>query len=250
MKKILIAILLVWNNAYSQTDCVDLSSYTTQYMEFVSNDDNSFPVGTSFLTSAGNGWINYIKLNNNDTYDSIVGNVLYYSGGIGIDVAGPLCSNRTLTFFSGNTNELKVDQTVVFSQNNPQPQFNGTNFTVTWNGNETFEVTGEFQMISLFGSQNTLYDVCFICEGLGFDDQNLGFILYPNPVIDKFSVNGCTEEAQLEILDISGKIVLQEKVMVGDNEINTSSLNEGIYSVRIIINSTEVKYGKIIKISI
>jgi hypothetical protein len=247
MKKILIVIVLVCNISYSQTDCVDLNSYTTQYMEFVSNDDNSFPVGTSFLTSSGNGWINYIKLNNNDTYDSIVGNVLYFSGGIGIDVAGPLCSNRTLTFSSGNINELIVDQTVVFSQNNPQPQFNGTNFTVNWNGNETFEVTGEFQMISLFGSQNTLYDVCFICEGLGFDDQNLGFTLYPNPVIDKFSIHGCKEDALLEIMDISGQIVLQEKIIVGDNEINTSFLKAGVYNVRVSQDNTDATYLKIIK---
>jgi hypothetical protein len=247
MKKFLISIVLFCNYSFSQTDCVDLSSYTTQYMEFVSNDDSSFPVGGSFLTSSGNGWINYIKLNNNDTYDSIVGNVLYYSGGIGIDVAGPLCSSRTLTFSSGNLNELKIDQTVVFSQNNPQPQFNGTNFTVNWNGNETFEVTGQFQMISLFGNQNTLYDVCFICEGLGVEDKTPEFSVFPNPIFDKLFIHIYEQEATVDITDITGKIVLCEKIFTGNNEINTSFLKEGVYNVRITSNNIDVKYLKVIK---
>ncbi len=247
MKKILIAILLVCNNAYSQTDCVDLSSYTTQYMEFVSNDDNSFPVGASFLTSSGNGWINYIKLNNNDTYDSIVGNVLYYSGGIGIDVAGPLCSNRTLTFSSENLNELKVDQTVVFSQNNPQPQFNGTNFSVNWNGSETFNVVGDFQLISLFGNQNTLYDVCFICEGLGLNQGVLNSKFFPNPVKDKLNIHTTDEIAFIEVSDITGKIVLSERLIDTYSEINMSFLKEGVYSLRLIRNNGSSFFSKIIK---
>lgn len=250
MKKIFALSILFCNAAHAQTDCIDLNSYTTQYLEFVTNDDSSFPVGTSFLTSSGNGWINYIKLDNTDTYDSIVGNVLYYSGGIGIDVAGPLCSNRTLTFSSGNLNELRVDQTVVFSQNNPPSQFNGPNFTVNWNGTETFEVTGDYQLISLIGNQNTLYDVCFVCEGLGLNEDFSNYKVFPNPVIDILSVQISDEDALLHITDVTGQIVLTEKLSFGNNEINTSSLKDGVYGVRIIRNNGDLINLKTIKTQI
>ena len=242
MKKFFVAIVLFSNSVFAQTDCVDLNVYTTQYLEFVTNDDSSFPVGTSFLTSSGNGWINYIKLDNADTYDSIIGNVMHYSGGVGIDVAGPLCSNRTLTFSSGNLNELRVDGAVIFSQGNPQNQFTGANYTVNWNGGETFEITGNFQLISLFGNQNTLYDVCFICEGLGLMEDFTSYKVYPNPVNDRLCIETLDGFTKVEIMDITGKIVLTEIVFGGTSEINTSLLKAGVYCVRLKQNNNGLVY--------
>jgi hypothetical protein len=247
MKKFFVLIILFSNSVFAQTDCVDLNVYTTQYLEFVTNDDSSFPVGSSFLTSSGNGWINYIKLDNADTYDSIVGNVMHFSGGVGINVAGPLCSNRTLTFSSGNLNELRVDGTVIFNQGNPQNQFIGTNYTVNWNGGETFEIIGEYQLISLFGNQNTLYDVCFVCEGLGLTQDVINYLVYPNPVTDYLYIKCSDAVTSVDVLDISGKVILSEKVIGSTSEINTSSLKVGIYHVRFMQDNGEFLYFKIIK---
>jgi hypothetical protein len=247
MKRVFLIVVLFSNSLIAQTDCVDLNGYTTQYLEFVSNDDSSFPVGSSFLTSSGTGWINYIKLDNTDTYDSIVGNVLHYSGGIGINVAGPLCSNRTLTFSCGNLNELRVDNTAVFNQGNPQNQFVGPNFTVNWNGGETFEIIGDYQLISLFGNQNTLYDVCFICEGLGLIDYLLPNMVYPNPVKEKLFINTLNAILSVDIYDISGNIILSTNEFWGVFEINTALLKAGVYQMRFTLESGEFLYSKIIK---
>ena len=249
MKRIFAFSFLICNTMFSQTDCVDLSVYTTQYLDFVTNDDNAFPVGSSFLTSSGNGWINYIKLDNNDTYDSIVGDVLYFSGGIGIDVSGPLCSNRSLTFSSGSLDQLIIDGIVVFNQSNPQSQFSSANFTVNWNGLETYEVIGNFQQMNIYGNQNSLFDVCFVCQGLSVQDNLSEIEIYPNPFIDQLFFQVPNQNYRVQILDLYGKLVFECLLQNDISTLNLSFLNNGLYNLRLSNENLKVSNYKILKCS-
>lgn len=77
-------------------------------------------------------------------------------------------------------------------------------------------------------------------------------VVYPNPVKDEFTLRlptNCDNNIQLEILDIAGKVIINEKVNTANlNEINVpcQQLNKGLYLVRLMSNNL-VFTKKIIK---
>ncbi|HEX6192331.1 MAG TPA: T9SS type A sorting domain-containing protein [Chitinophagaceae bacterium] len=60
------------------------------------------------------------------------------------------------------------------------------------------------------------------------------FVLYPNPVTDKIFVRmHYNMPANLEMIDIKGRIVMRRKILSPLTEIQVSTLSKGIYAVRI-----------------
>ena len=79
------------------------------------------------------------------------------------------------------------------------------------------------------------------------EDALLGFSLYPNPTTTSFSVT--TNVSDIEIYDLTGKLV---KSFKGDfnrmDSFDISSLNTGIYIVKVENNNNQVKTTKLVKL--
>jgi hypothetical protein len=55
--------------------------------------------------------------------------------------------------------------------------------------------------------------------------------IYPNPVVESFRINGITAPTEVIITDLSGRIVLQQTVEVGES-VAAGNLPKGVYLVR------------------
>jgi hypothetical protein len=75
----------------------------------------------------------------------------------------------------------------------------------------------------------------------------INYLVYPNPVTDYLYIKCSDAVTSVDVLDISGKVILSEKVIGSTSEINTSSLKVGIYHVRFMQDNGEFLYFKIIK---
>lgn len=53
--------------------------------------------------------------------------------------------------------------------------------------------------------------------------------LYPNPVKDQLNITLSTDEANLKIYDIDGKLIINESLTSRENTIDTSNLKSGLY---------------------
>ena len=58
------------------------------------------------------------------------------------------------------------------------------------------------------------------------------FGVYPNPAVDQITVTGAALNAQLEVFDATGKLVLAERMQGG--RLSVASLIPGVYQVRVI----------------
>jgi len=102
-----------------------------------------------------------------------------------------------------------------------------------------------------------IFDPCpsFVVTGISTNtDEKLNIKLYPNPVIDKLHIeykSNSVENITVQINSLEGKRVItkQMSALTGQNrfEINTSSLNEGIYVLNIYSNSNLTHVYKLVK---
>jgi Secretion system C-terminal sorting domain/Outer membrane protein Omp28 len=63
--------------------------------------------------------------------------------------------------------------------------------------------------------------------------------VYPNPASDfiQIEVDGMTNDADISILDINGKIILKGTIRIRDNTFNVSSLTNGVYLLQVDNNN-------------
>ena len=73
------------------------------------------------------------------------------------------------------------------------------------------------------------------------ENDAVSFNLYPNPANDKICVEAANA-AEVQILDMAGRMVMKVNVVEGINNINVSDLNSGVYFVK--MNNTVVKFVK------
>jgi hypothetical protein len=64
-------------------------------------------------------------------------------------------------------------------------------------------------------------------------DQEIGFKLYPNPANNQFNINGISSESNVELIDLTGKLLVTQKAMGNTITISTENINNGVYFVRI-----------------
>lgn len=62
------------------------------------------------------------------------------------------------------------------------------------------------------------------------ENKMLDVQVYPNPVVDQLNFT-LTEQAKVQVIDLSGKTVMQQDVTVGNSSINVADLNQGMYIV-------------------
>src|SRR5690625_662774 len=71
--------------------------------------------------------------------------------------------------------------------------------------------------------------------------------LYPNPADDFLHIENLTEPVQIEIYDLSGKILLSQEINEAEKRVNLSRLGEGIYLYQLRQQGQKVKTGKLVK---
>ena len=72
----------------------------------------------------------------------------------------------------------------------------------------------------------------FFSPSGGIDDVNSSAIrLYPNPATDKVTLTVAVQ-GQVDIIDVTGRLVMKRQVFVGDNTLDVSSLPNGLYYVK------------------
>ncbi|MBZ0242984.1 MAG: T9SS type A sorting domain-containing protein, partial [Bacteroidales bacterium] len=54
--------------------------------------------------------------------------------------------------------------------------------------------------------------------------------VYPNPVVDQLNFT-LAEQAKVQVIDLSGKTVMQQEAVAGNSTLNVADLNQGIYIV-------------------
>ncbi|HLS30486.1 MAG TPA: T9SS type A sorting domain-containing protein [Flavobacteriaceae bacterium] len=70
---------------------------------------------------------------------------------------------------------------------------------------------------------------------------------YPNPVEDILYIENLSEPAEIEIYNLSGKVLLSQLVNEATKQVNLSRLAEGVYFYQIHQNEKAVKTGKLVK---
>ena len=71
--------------------------------------------------------------------------------------------------------------------------------------------------------------------------QTTQVFVFPNPVLDNFTIGGITENTFLQITDLHGRVVLQQTVAPNE-QISAGHLSAGVYLVR--VNGETVKIVK------
>lgn len=89
-----------------------------------------------------------------------------------------------------------------------------------------------------------------IVSGIEDNDINLAFAVYPNPTADfvVLSVqNANTLNMTYALFDIEGKLIEKQEVNGSQTTIAMKDLANGIYFIKVLRKSTEVKIFKVIK---
>ena len=139
----------------------------------------------------------------------------------------------TQLVFSGSSGTFDLNVNGVFKGTIPYSATEQT--TVIPNIDVTGSVTIVFDNNSS-GSNRVMFDdltwTCF--SALAVDDFTLENIkIYPNPASGNTLTIDTLEEVTISVFDILGKQVLKAQVSRGDNQIDISDLNSGIYMIRL-----------------
>jgi len=119
---------------------------------------------------------------------------------------------------------------------NNQPIAGATNVSYTATASGSYAVT-----VTQNGCSKTSACLSVGTLGTGAFARN-GWSIYPNPSDDQLFI-ALTEATQITIIDANGKIIRKERLKVGTNTINVSSLTAGVYFIKSASGAT-VKFVK------
>jgi hypothetical protein len=111
----------------------------------------------------------------------------------------------------------------------PIPGANAQTFFPTQNGDYAFIITE---------GSCTDTSICFAVTGVGINqgEDNQTVVLYPNPTSSRLYISFATTQnnIQLEVMDLSGKIILQEQMSQQQKvSIDTDQLSSGMYYIKV-----------------
>lgn len=106
----------------------------------------------------------------------------------------------------------------------------GANVTVSPNVTSTYTITGT----DINGCSNvaTLTQVVDACTGLSESAIAAGFNVYPNPSAGEFTIEG-VNGAQLEVVDLTGKVVYTNTINGGKVTLNMNNASNGVYFLKL-----------------
>ncbi len=72
--------------------------------------------------------------------------------------------------------------------------------------------------------------------------------VFPNPANDMVTIDGVEDDAEVCIIDVSGRIVKKEKLVKGRNVVNIADLISGVYQLQLTTVSGEQMYTRLVKV--
>jgi hypothetical protein len=85
--------------------------------------------------------------------------------------------------------------------------------------------------------------------GIEEENTNLDVMIYPNPAIDKLTiVSEESNEFQVIITDVQGRIVFNKKIGMGSHELSISNWSNGIFYVTLKRGSGQIITKRLVKI--
>ena len=129
----------------------------------------------------------------------------------------------------------------------------GEDITVTIDGTDVFINQAQVIVPDLDADNGVVHviDSVLVPMALSVDILNAkehGILIAPNPAQDYFNIQfaqGWQDNAQLQLYDASGRIVIQGDIVMGNQDFDISELNTGLYLVR-INTPTAIYYDKLI----
>lgn len=114
----------------------------------------------------------------------------------------------------------------------------------------TFTDTYYYVVESIYGCIDTAYITIHVLDDLSIDklDAQVEVKFYPNPFNSSLSIESDLVITKVEIIDISGRIVFEEKFESFLNILNLNELSQGLYTVNVFgIENELMKTNLIIK---
>lgn len=160
------------------------------------------------------------------TFDDGNGNIITQTQNVSISTIDASVTVNAATITANNTNPGVTYQWVDCDNGNqPIPNANGVSYTPTNTGNYAVEISDD-------GCSEL--SVCTMIDFSGLNQLSSESIqVFPNPASTKLNII-TTVEGLLDFYDVSGKLVLSQKVKKGDNDLNVSQLAIGTYSAHLI----------------
>ena len=91
-------------------------------------------------------------------------------------------------------------------------------------------------------------DVCKVVTNINSNNfQTSEIVVSPNPFENEINLI-VNHDVIVQILDVNGIVYLESSLAKGNATLNTSSLNKGIYLLKVISNNNEIEYKKIVRL--
>lgn len=172
-----------------------------------------------------------------DGSGKIVNLVNFNSGMNGLEPSG----NSTYAYNGTNLSEVI------------EKSWNGTAFeneskaVVNYNGNAVASVFFFDWLGSDYETDHSMR-ILFTAGSVGLAKANsLEMVnMYPNPALESVTFEGISSQATVLIMDIQGKILMNETIDASHNSLSLASLNTGIYLVK-IQNGSQVAVKRLVK---
>lgn len=95
---------------------------------------------------------------------------------------------------------------------------------------------------------DNVFQILGECNSLGVDDESKSdFSYYPNPVKNTLTINAEKNVKSIDIYNMTGQTVFNQKLISNNSTFNISSLTAGIYMVKVVLENGQVETFKIIK---
>ncbi len=142
--------------------------------------------------------------------------------------AGPYCVGSTIALSAsgGGTYAWSGPLSYTSSVQNP----NITNASLAQAG--IYTVTTTFSGCAKTATTNIVVNTC---TGVEESEVLREILVYPNPASTYFTLSNVVEGTSINIIDVTGKVVVSNLVIDGDNTITieTSNLSNGIYNIQL-----------------
>jgi PKD repeat protein len=118
---------------------------------------------------------------------------------------------------------------------------------ITWALEGKYDVT--LTVTNDYGSDTETKEEYIDVQPIGITEIDLDGLIkvYPNPAYGMLNIENATgEDINLSIYTLTGQQIIESRVHEGTSQLNLESLEAGIYFVRYITESQQVKTGKLI----
>ena len=153
-------ILILSFSLFGQSDCINFGNYDNAFLNDVSTDNVTYPIGDAFITE---GDIQLIKPDGTTLYQNIdsAQNEMLYIGNLGIDVSSSNFGCRKLTFGLTGASTVIVDGESIPASGTYT--YNGSGWTATCAlGTSVYEFTieGDFDYVEIGISTALIRNIC------------------------------------------------------------------------------------------